>query len=216
MDISGDSPSPAHRQRPMAGRTYIAATLLHAVARRAQRRHRRRCRRRRAPSRSGRRSRRSRSPVRTWHGRSTTAPIRRGRRVRAAGRGDGQPADVLPQRQPAVVDRPRAPVAAAGRVGSDPARQPHVVAPRPAGALDGRDPGPAAAQRGLHHETYGVSAKPFYRPPFGYINAHVRSAAAAIGYTAPTLWYGSLSDSSVLTSDQISGFGDQWFGAGGS
>jgi peptidoglycan-N-acetylglucosamine deacetylase len=62
--------------------------------------------------------------------------------------------------------------------------------------------------------TYGVSAKPFYRPPFGYVNAHVRSAAEAIGYTAPTLWYGSLSDSSVLTSDQIVQFGTQWFGAG--
>ena len=62
--------------------------------------------------------------------------------------------------------------------------------------------------------TYGVSAKPFYRPPFGYVNAHVRSAAAAIGYTAPTLWYGSLSDSSALTSDQVAGFVDQWFGAG--
>jgi peptidoglycan-N-acetylglucosamine deacetylase len=62
--------------------------------------------------------------------------------------------------------------------------------------------------------TYGVSGKPFYRPPFGYLNAHVRSAASAIGYTAPTLWYGSLSDSSVLTSDQIVQFGVQWFGAG--
>jgi peptidoglycan-N-acetylglucosamine deacetylase len=62
--------------------------------------------------------------------------------------------------------------------------------------------------------TYGVSAKPFYRPPFGYIDARVRNAASAIGYTAPTLWYGSLSDSSVLTSDQIVQFGDQWFGAG--
>lgn len=62
--------------------------------------------------------------------------------------------------------------------------------------------------------TYGVSAKPFYRPPFGYINGHVRDAAAAIGYTAPTLWYGSLSDSSVLTSDQIVQFGVQWFAAG--
>ena len=62
--------------------------------------------------------------------------------------------------------------------------------------------------------TYGVSAKPFYRPPFGNIDARVRNAASAIGYTAATLWYGSLSDSSVLTSDQIVQFGDQWFGAG--
>jgi peptidoglycan/xylan/chitin deacetylase (PgdA/CDA1 family) len=62
--------------------------------------------------------------------------------------------------------------------------------------------------------TYGVSAKPFYRPPFGYVDSHVRTAATAIGYTAPTLWYGSLSDSSILTSDQITQFGVQWFNAG--
>jgi peptidoglycan-N-acetylglucosamine deacetylase len=62
--------------------------------------------------------------------------------------------------------------------------------------------------------TYGVSSKPFYRPPFGAISGGVRSAAAAIGFTAPTLWYGSLSDSSVLTPDQVSAFADQWFGAG--
>jgi peptidoglycan/xylan/chitin deacetylase (PgdA/CDA1 family) len=62
--------------------------------------------------------------------------------------------------------------------------------------------------------TYGVSAKPFFRPPFGYVNAHVRDAAAAIGYTASTLWYGSLADSGVLTPEQIMGFGDDWFTAG--
>lgn len=61
---------------------------------------------------------------------------------------------------------------------------------------------------------YGVSSKPFYRPPLGGINATVRSAAAAIGFTAPTLWYGSLSDSSVLTPDQVVAFAVQWFGAG--
>ncbi|MGV8848210.1 MAG: polysaccharide deacetylase family protein [Propionibacteriaceae bacterium] len=62
--------------------------------------------------------------------------------------------------------------------------------------------------------TYGVSGKPFFRPPFGYVNAHVRDAAAAIGYTASTLWYGSLADSGVLTPEQIKGFGDDWFTAG--
>ncbi len=62
--------------------------------------------------------------------------------------------------------------------------------------------------------TYGVSGKPFFRPPFGYVNAHVRDAAAAIGYTASTLWYGSLADSGVLTPEQIMGLGDDWFTAG--
>ena len=62
--------------------------------------------------------------------------------------------------------------------------------------------------------TYGVSGKPFFRPPYGYVNAHVRDAAAEIGYTASTLWYGSLADSGRITPEQIMGFGDEWFTAG--
>ena len=62
--------------------------------------------------------------------------------------------------------------------------------------------------------TYGVSGRPFFRPPYGYVNAHVRDAAAEIGYTASTLWYGSLADSGRLTPEQIRGFGDEWFTAG--
>ncbi|QHC60028.1 polysaccharide deacetylase family protein [Rathayibacter sp. VKM Ac-2760] len=59
--------------------------------------------------------------------------------------------------------------------------------------------------------TYGVEAAPFYRPPFGYTDARSRAAAAAVGYTATTLWYGSLSDSGRITPEQLVGFADQWF-----
>jgi len=59
--------------------------------------------------------------------------------------------------------------------------------------------------------TYGVEAAPFYRPPFGYTDARSRTAAAAIGYTATTLWYGSLSDSGRITPEQLLGFADEWF-----
>ncbi|MBF4461332.1 MULTISPECIES: polysaccharide deacetylase family protein [unclassified Rathayibacter] len=59
--------------------------------------------------------------------------------------------------------------------------------------------------------TYGVEAAPFYRPPYGYTDERSRAAAAAIGYTAPTLWYGSLSDSGLITPEQIVGFANQWF-----
>ncbi|WP_208543734.1 polysaccharide deacetylase family protein [Rathayibacter sp. VKM Ac-2804] len=59
--------------------------------------------------------------------------------------------------------------------------------------------------------TYGVEAAPFYRPPFGYTDARSRAAAAAVGYTATTLWYGSLSDSGRITPEQLLGFADEWF-----
>lgn len=59
--------------------------------------------------------------------------------------------------------------------------------------------------------TFGVDARPYFRPPFGYHDARVDRAAAAVGYTTPTLWYGSLADSGDISSDQIVGFAEQWF-----
>lgn len=58
---------------------------------------------------------------------------------------------------------------------------------------------------------YGVDARPYYRPPYGYFDDRVLAVAASIGYTAPTMWYGSLSDSGYLPSDQIVALADQWF-----
>ncbi|MFC4222361.1 polysaccharide deacetylase family protein [Lysinibacter cavernae] len=60
-------------------------------------------------------------------------------------------------------------------------------------------------------ETFGVSAKPFYRPPFGFRDARTDAAAASIGYTSPVMWYGSLSDSGLITTDQVVAFATQWF-----
>lgn len=60
-------------------------------------------------------------------------------------------------------------------------------------------------------DTYGVSAKPYFRPPFGYHDARVDAAAASAGYATPLLWYGSLADSGDITADQIVGFAQQWF-----
>ena len=59
--------------------------------------------------------------------------------------------------------------------------------------------------------TYGVDARPYYRPPYGFRDRRTDRLAASIGYTTPVLWYGSLSDSSLLTDDQVVGFADQWF-----
>ena len=50
---------------------------------------------------------------------------------------------------------------------------------------------------------FGVDGTPFYRPPYGYRNEGVDAVAADLGYLAPTLWYGSLSDSGLITEQYL-------------
>lgn len=50
---------------------------------------------------------------------------------------------------------------------------------------------------------FGTDGTPYYRPPFGRHNGTVDRVAADLGYTVPTMWYGSLSDSGVITEDYL-------------
>lgn len=61
------------------------------------------------------------------------------------------------------------------------------------------------------HNTFGVDGTPFYRPPYGYHDATVDRVAADHGYTVPTMWYGSLSDSSIITPDYLVKMARQYF-----
>ena len=74
----------------------------------------------------------------------------------------------------------------------------------------------AELQRNRDHlaELYGVDARPYFRPPYGRHDARVDAAAAAIGYTVPTLWYGSLGDSGPLPEQTIVDLATEWFAAG--
>jgi peptidoglycan/xylan/chitin deacetylase (PgdA/CDA1 family) len=60
-------------------------------------------------------------------------------------------------------------------------------------------------------KTYDVGAKPYYRPPYAKRNATVDEVAAYYGYTVPTLWSGSLSDSTVITEEYIIKMADEYF-----
>jgi peptidoglycan/xylan/chitin deacetylase (PgdA/CDA1 family) len=51
--------------------------------------------------------------------------------------------------------------------------------------------------------TFGVDARPYFRPPYGKHDSTVDAVAADLGYTAITLWSGSLADSTVITEDYI-------------
>ncbi|MEV6431369.1 polysaccharide deacetylase family protein [Nocardia sp. NPDC051463] len=52
-------------------------------------------------------------------------------------------------------------------------------------------------------DNFGVDGTPYFRPPFGRHNGTVDRVAADLGYTVPTMWYGSLSDSGVITEDYL-------------
>lgn len=59
-------------------------------------------------------------------------------------------------------------------------------------------------------DTFGVSAKPYYRPPYGRIDARVIEIASDVGYTSPVMWSGSLGDSAAQRKQFILQLGNKW------
>lgn len=57
---------------------------------------------------------------------------------------------------------------------------------------------------------FGVSSKPYFRPPYGYYDARVLAAAASCGFTRPVLWFGSLADSSNISSAEVYAFAEKY------
>lgn len=57
---------------------------------------------------------------------------------------------------------------------------------------------------------YGYDARPYYRPPYGLSNAKVRSAAADLGYTVTTMWYGSFGDNFGVPQERVVRFAKKW------
>lgn len=58
---------------------------------------------------------------------------------------------------------------------------------------------------------YGIDARPYFRPPYGRHNAHVDKLAGDLGYTATTLWRGSLEDHVVIPASEIVKMADRYF-----
>jgi hypothetical protein len=61
--------------------------------------------------------------------------------------------------------------------------------------------------------TFGVSGKPYFRPPYGLIDDRVQAIAASVGYSVPVMWYGSLGDSTLLEPWQLKALARQWLTA---
>jgi peptidoglycan/xylan/chitin deacetylase (PgdA/CDA1 family) len=59
-------------------------------------------------------------------------------------------------------------------------------------------------------EEFGYDARPYFRPTYGNSNVKVRSVAADLGYTVPTMWYGSFGDTLGAPEGRIIEFANKW------
>ena len=59
-------------------------------------------------------------------------------------------------------------------------------------------------------DTFGVQARPYFRPPYGHIDARVESIASELGYTSPIMWSGSLGDTARQRRQSIIQLGSKY------
>ena len=59
-------------------------------------------------------------------------------------------------------------------------------------------------------QEFGYDARPYFRPPYGSTNSKVHSVAAELGYTVPTLWYGTFGDSGNTPEGRVVQLAKQW------
>ena len=59
-------------------------------------------------------------------------------------------------------------------------------------------------------DTFGVTARPWMRPPYGRHDARTDAIAGSLGYTHIEMWNGSFSDSTLITSEQLMASAEKW------
>ena len=62
--------------------------------------------------------------------------------------------------------------------------------------------------------TFGITSRPWFRPPYGAHNPHVDGLVGELGYTRVLLWNGSFGDSTTLTPQQLIGLAEQYLKPG--
>ncbi|HET7486440.1 MAG TPA: polysaccharide deacetylase family protein [Acidimicrobiales bacterium] len=63
-------------------------------------------------------------------------------------------------------------------------------------------------------EVFGITARPWFRPPFGVHDERVDTLCGDLGYTKIFMWNGTLGDAAPLTADQLLHQADLWFRPG--
>ena len=62
--------------------------------------------------------------------------------------------------------------------------------------------------------TFGVTARPWFRPPYGLHDARTDEIAGTLGYTRIVLWNGSFGDSELLRPDEVVALAERYMHPG--
>jgi peptidoglycan/xylan/chitin deacetylase (PgdA/CDA1 family) len=62
--------------------------------------------------------------------------------------------------------------------------------------------------------TFGVTSRPWFRPPYGYYNARVEEVAAGLGFTNILMWNGTLGDATAISPQELLGLAQRYVSAG--
>jgi peptidoglycan/xylan/chitin deacetylase (PgdA/CDA1 family) len=61
---------------------------------------------------------------------------------------------------------------------------------------------------------FGITARPWFRPPYGYYNQRINETAANLGFTNIMMWNGSFGDSEVVSPQQLMNLAQQYLTPG--
>ncbi|HXA33501.1 MAG TPA: polysaccharide deacetylase family protein [Acidimicrobiales bacterium] len=61
---------------------------------------------------------------------------------------------------------------------------------------------------------FGITSRPWFRPPFGYYNQRINTTAANLGFTNIMMWNGSFGDSEVISPQQLMNLAQQYLTPG--
>ncbi len=64
------------------------------------------------------------------------------------------------------------------------------------------------------NKKFGITSRPYFRPPFGTHNKETDQIVAGIGFTKILLWDGTLGDSKLLTPDKLLYFANEYMTGG--
>ena len=59
-------------------------------------------------------------------------------------------------------------------------------------------------------KTFGITARPWFRPPYGKHNAGTDQVAASLGYTGILMWNGTLGDATLETPQELMSLAHKW------
>jgi peptidoglycan/xylan/chitin deacetylase (PgdA/CDA1 family) len=65
----------------------------------------------------------------------------------------------------------------------------------------------------LLRRTFGVTSRPFFRPPFGFRDERTDRVCAEVGFSSIVMWYGSFGDSAPIARTQLLELASTWLRA---